>query len=295
MGIGLVLSGGGAKGAAHIGVIKALVEENIEIEYIAGTSSGSIISSLYAMGYTTEEMSNMFSKYCKNMTDIDRLLPIKILSCFFTDRLCIKGICKGKALEKTMSKYAKAKNIIDITDLKLPIAIPTVDVKTGEVIYFLNRKIKSKKNSNDEKLYDDNPTYYNIGKISEIVRASCSLPAVYPPKSINNHMLVDGGLRENTPVSILKKMGAKNIVAVTFDSNKNRTSICNNILTITMQSFDIMSHQVNKEELELADVLIRPNVEDVSILGCDKIKECIENGYIETRKNISRIKNLKNK
>ena len=81
MGIGLVLSGGGSKGAAHIGVIKAFKEENISIDYISGTSSGSIIASLYALGYSPEEMKSIFLKYCKNITDIDRLIPIKILFC----------------------------------------------------------------------------------------------------------------------------------------------------------------------------------------------------------------------
>lgn len=294
MEIGLVLSGGGSKGAAHIGVIKALLEEKIKIGYISGTSSGSIISSLYSMGYTTDEMHDIFSKYCSTMTDIDKLLPFKILSCFFSNKLCIKGICKGKALEKTMLKYCNFKNINDISDIKLPIAIPAVDVTTGEVIYFLNRKLKEKFENNDIKLYDDNPTYYYNGKICEIVRASCSLPAVYTPKRINNHMLVDGGIRENTPVSILKKMGAKYVVAVTFDGNKNRMNKYNNILSITMQSFDIMSHQINQEELEMADILIRPNVNEVSLLGCDKIDKCIESGYNETLKFIDKIKRLKN-
>lgn len=294
MKIGLVLSGGGSKGAAHIGVIKALLENKIKIEYIAGTSSGSIIASLYAMGYNPSQISDMFMKYCKNMTDIDKLLPLKILSCFYSNELCIKGICKGKSLENAMYKYANLKNIKDIADIKMPIAIPTVDVNTGEVIYFLNRKVKENLKENNIKLYDDNPTYYYSGKISQIVRASCSIPAVFLPKNINNHMLVDGGIRENTPVSILKKMGASNVVAVTFDANKNRLNKCTNILTITMQSFDIICHQINQDELEIADDVIRLNIEEVSMLGCDKIQECIENGYYETIKHISKIKSLNN-
>lgn len=293
MEVGLVFSGGGSRGAAHIGVIQALEETNIKIKYISGTSSGSIIASLYAMGYKTDEIRKMFVKYCSDMVDIDKMLPVKILSCFVSNRFCVKGLCKGKALEKAILKYSNAKKIFDISDIKLPIAIPTVDIKTGEVIYFLNKKIKVKKDKTNKILYDDNPTYYYNGKICEIIRASCSLPAIFTPKQINNHTLVDGGIRQNTPISILKKMGAKNIVAVTFEKNKNRTQKCNNILTITMQSFDIMSHQSNYEELKLADVLIRPNVNDVALLGCDKIDLCIENGYNVTIKNISKIKALK--
>lgn len=292
MGIGLVLSGGGSKGAAHIGVIKALKEEKIDIDYISGTSSGSIIASLYAMGYSSSNMYNIFKKYCSYMTDVDRLLPFKILGSIFNSKLCVKGICKGKALENTIQKYCVKKNVYDISDIKIPIAIPTVDVRTGEVIYFLNKKVYRNDNMyNNKKLYDDNPTCYYNGKISSIVRASCSLPAVFIPKNINGHMLIDGGVRMNTPISILKLMGAKNILAVTFDNNKERIDKCDNIISITMQSFDIMCHQVNQEEMKLTNYIIRPNVEKVSTLGCDKIDTCIKNGYNETKRVINRIKN----
>ncbi len=291
MGIGLVLSGGGSKGAAHIGVIKALEEEKINIDYISGTSSGSIIASLYAMGYSYSHMYNIFKKYCKNMTDIDKLLPFKILGSICGSNFYVKGICKGNALENTILKYCKKKNIYDISNIKIPIAIPTVDIKTGEIIYFLNKKISFRENQNSNNLYDDTPTFYYNGKIASIVRASCSLPAVFIPKNINGHMLIDGGVRMNTPISILKLMGAKNIVTVTFDKNKQRINKCDDLISITMQSFDIMCHQVNQEELNLSNYIIRPNVEKVSTLGCDKIDMCIKNGYDETKRVINRIKN----
>lgn len=293
MGIGLVLSGGGSKGAAHIGVIKALEEEKIDIDYISGTSSGSIIASLYAMGYSSSNMYHIFKKYCSYMTDVDKLLPFKILGSMFNSKLCLKGICKGMVLENAIQKYCEKKNIYDISDAKIPIAIPTVDVKTGELIYFLNKDLCRNNNKYiNKKLYDDNPTCYCKGKISSIVRASCSLPAVFVPKIINNHMLVDGGIRMNTPVSILKKMGAEKIVAVTFDGNKDRIDKLSNIISITMQSFDIMCHQINQEELDLANILIRPNVKGISTLGCDKIDSCIKNGYDETKRKICNIKSI---
>lgn len=292
MGIGLVLSGGGSKGAAHIGVIKALEEEKIDIDYISGTSSGSIIASLFAMGYSSSNMYHVFKKYCSYMTDVDKLLPFKIFGSMFDLKLHIKGICKGNALENTIQKCCIKKNICDISDIKIPIAIPTVDVKTGEIIYFTNKKVCRNNINSNKKIYDDYPTCYYSGKISSIVRASCSLPAVFVPKIINGHMLVDGGIRMNTPVSVIKKMGAKNIVVVTFDENKYRVDKLSNIISITMQSFDIMCHQINKEELDLANILIRPNVEGVSTLGCDKIDLCIKNGYNETKSKINDIKNI---
>lgn len=302
MEIGLALSGGGSKGAFHIGVIKALVETGIKIEYISGTSSGSIIASLFAMGYTPDEISKMFVNYCSKMFDVDKLLPFKILSCFVSSNLCIKGICKGKNLEKTLEKYGAKRQMNYISDLKVNIAIPTVDVNTGEVIYFMNNKLngygvyKDDENYENgdieekENLYDDIPTYYEEGKICEIVRASCSLPGIFVPKKINGHILIDGGVRQNLPVRILKKMGAKKIIAVTFDENKNRVEKYSNILSITMQAFDIMSHEINERELKLADIVIRPKIKELSLLGCDKINKSIEDGYNETLKIIDKIK-----
>ena len=86
MKIGLVLSGGGAKGAAHIGALKALEEENIQISCISGTSSGSIVASLYACGYTPTQIYYIFKRYCKCITDYDKLIPFKVLNTLFTGR-----------------------------------------------------------------------------------------------------------------------------------------------------------------------------------------------------------------
>lgn len=287
MGIGLALSGGGTKGAAHIGVLRALKEEKIDIDYISGTSSGSIIAVLYALGYSTDEMKKLFIKFCSKMVDCDKLLPLKLIKTIFTGKLEVKGFARGKRLENIIYSCCSGKKITDISKIKIPIAIPTVDVQTGEIIYFLNRDLKKSRTN----LYDDIPSYKCCGRIDEIVRASCSLPGVYIPKVIGNNVLVDGGVRMNTPVNILKRMGANHVVAISFDGNKNEKTSYDNIFSIAMQSFDIMGHHINELELSNADIVIRPKLKDISVLDCSKIEDSILKGYEETKANIEKIKN----
>ena len=98
---GLCLAGGGVKGAAHIGVIKALEEENIDFKYIGGTSSGSIVACLYACGFTSDQIYKIFKKYCKKIRYVDFLNVIKlIIGLIFTGNIIIDGLNSGKEIEK---------------------------------------------------------------------------------------------------------------------------------------------------------------------------------------------------
>ena len=133
--LGIALSGGGAKGAAHIGVLQALHEANIKVDLISGTSSGSIIASLYAAGYEPYDILKIFNAYCTHIADYDKMLPFKLGSVFFKGRINIKGFVKGDKLENTLYKYFKYKNVANIRDIKMPLAIPTVDLNTGEVVF----------------------------------------------------------------------------------------------------------------------------------------------------------------
>ena len=96
MNIGIALSGGGIKGAAHIGVLEALEEENIKIDYISGTSSGSIVATLYAVGYKPQEILKMFSMYCKFISKTDKKLPLRCIKTLFTGKITIKGFSNRK-------------------------------------------------------------------------------------------------------------------------------------------------------------------------------------------------------
>jgi len=141
--IGLALSGGGAKGMAHIGVIEALKDYGIKIDYIAGTSSGSIIAALYAAGYTPNEMLNLVNRYKDDIVDIDKNLGFKLFGSIFNKKVSIKGFIKGNKLEKVLRDILKNKGVEDICDVNMPLAIPTVDLNTGEIVYFWNNKEES--------------------------------------------------------------------------------------------------------------------------------------------------------
>lgn len=143
MSLGLCLAGGGVKGAAHIGVLKALEEENIKIDYIGGTSSGSIVSALYASGFTPDEIYKIFKKYCRNIKYVDAKNILKLIfGLLFTGKIVIDGLNSGKAIEKLIERMCKEKGIFNIEDIKMPLAIPSVDMCTrkGAVFYFLQYK-----------------------------------------------------------------------------------------------------------------------------------------------------------
>lgn len=294
MSLGLALSGGGAKGAAHIGVLQALKEEGINVDYISGASSGSIVATLYACGYSPYNILHMFNKYCKYITDYDRMLPFKILGIVFTGKLRIKSLVKGNNLENIVSNFCQEKEIEDIKDIKMPIAISTVDINTGEIIYFLNTYINENKLNYiyNRDAYDDIPSYIYEGDIASIVRASSSFPVVFAPKMISSKLLIDGGVRMNTPVSVLKDMGADKVIAVSLDNKISKNYEYSNIVSAAFRSFDIMGHQVNFDELKKADLVIRPKLKNISLLEMSKSNYCATQGYNETKANIDKIKEM---
>ena len=289
MKIGIALSGGGVKGAAHIGVLKALQEENIEISAISGTSSGSIVATLYACGYNPDEIFYIFKRYCKCITDYDKMIPFKIINTVFTGKIKLKSIAKGNNLEYIINQMCYKKNKSDIKEIDIPFAIPTVDIRNGEIVYFLNRKVSEKRRTK----FDDNPSYVYNGKLSSIVRASASFPGVFEPKMINEFLLVDGGVRMNTPVTILNEIKENNekIISVSFEKvDGNR--VPQNIIDVSLKSFDIMGHHVNQNEIEKSDFDIEIESKGISLLDISKIDYMVNLGYNTTKKNLDKIKSV---
>lgn len=286
MSLGLVLSGGGVKGAAHIGVLKALEEEGIKISGISGTSSGSIVAALYASGYSADEIYYIFKRYCKYITDVDKTLPLKILGTMFTGKMKVKGLARGNNLECLVRNFCMRKGKINIQDLGLPIAIPAVDIRDGKVVYYTN--INKFGNNSAIRLntttYEDKPEYVYDARICEVVRASTSVPGVFYPKVIGSHMLVDGGVRVNSPVSILRGMlkcidkEAEKIVTICFEKAYNN-NLPNNLIDTTIKAYDIMGHEINYSEIEKSDYVIDIESKDVGLLDISKIDYMYRLGY----------------
>lgn len=281
MSLGLALSGGGVKGAAHIGVLKALEEENVKIDYISGTSSGSIVAALYAAGYKPDEIYDIFKKYCKNIKYVDFR---NILKLFFgiitTGTIIIDGLNSGKSINKLVNKMCAQKNIYNISDIKMPLVIPSVNMNTGEVVCFTSKQIRA---------FSNKTVFINDIKIGNAVQASCSFPAVFSPTEYKNIKLVDGGIRENVPWREVKLLGADKVISVIFESEVDK-NCCKNLIDVTFRSYDLMCKELSKYELNGSDYFIKIKSEKVSLLDMSKIDEFYELGYKETKKFLNKNK-----
>ena len=263
MRLGLSLSGGGVKGAAHIGVLKALEEEKIKIQYIGGTSSGSIVATLYASGYKPEEIYHIFKKYCKNIKYIDIKNILKMFfGIFTTGTIIIDGLNSGKSICKLMDKMCGQKNIYNISDINMPLVIPSVNMNTGEVVCFTSKQVRAFSNN--------------------IVQASCSFPAVFSPTEYNNAKLIDGGIRENVPWREVKLLGADKVISVIFENEVDKYC-CENLIDVTFRSYDLMCKELSKYELNGSDYFIKVKSKKVSLLDMSKIDEFYNLGYMQTK------------
>ncbi len=287
MKIGLCLSGGGVKGAAHIGVIKALEEENIKIDCISGTSSGSIVAAMYAMGYHAEEILNLFKRYGKEISKINFWVILKLVFGFILSRkICIDGLNNGNKLGKVINEQANKKNVKLISDVKMPLIIPSVNLYDGSIYLFSSQKNSRK--------YSDEVVVLNNVSIGKVVQASCAYPGIFCPVDINYQKLVDGGVRENTPWKELKNIGADKIISVVFEESK-RVKKKVNILDSITGSMGIMMHELYNYEVEGIDYLLKVKTKDIWLLDVDRTEELYELGYQTAKQKMSTIKQYLNK
>lgn len=282
MKIGLCLSGGGIKGAAHIGVLKALEEENIKIDCISGTSSGSIVSSMYAMGYTPNEIYYLFKKYGKEISKISVKNVIKLIyGLAFKGKIIIEGLNSGNKLYKIVQEQANKKGISRIRDIKMPLIIPSVNLYNGEIYLFTSLENNRK--------YSDEYIVINTIEIGKAVQASCSYPGAFCPVNYKNKKLVDGGIRENTPWKELKAIGADKIISVVLEKEKECKKEIN-MLDSIFDSMGILIHELYNYEVEGIDYILGIKTEAVSLLDIEKIDELYKEGYKQAKKQMNSIK-----
>ena len=167
MKIGVALSGGGIKGIAHAGVLKAFEENDIKIDVIGGTSSGSLVATLYAMGYSPRYIYLLFQRYAKDIVSMDFLPLFNGMSSFIKNKkFQIVGFNNGKKLQNEYNSLAMQKGIEKISDIKMPLVIPTVDINSAKEYVFTNY-IPDK---------EDKDKYISDIPIGLAVRASSSFP-----------------------------------------------------------------------------------------------------------------------
>ncbi|NLK62713.1 MAG: patatin-like phospholipase family protein [Fusobacteria bacterium] len=268
--IGLVLSGGGAKGFAHIGVIKVLEENNIPVDYIVGTSVGSIVGALYAIGYDYNELkkiavdtdwdyylSNGYDR--KKMPIEEKIYEEKFIYSFDVENSKLKlpkGILNGQKVELLFNDFMWcAHDIKDFSKFPISFASVATDFETGEVKVF------------------------NSGNLYETVRASMSIPGVFTPYKIGDRIYVDGMMASNFPVDVAKDMGADIIIGVNVGGDLKNESEAESIVDILNQSLGYIGKNNTDYQKELVDILIEPDTRHYPNLDFNIADDIIEKGY----------------
>lgn len=254
--VGVVLSGGGAKGMAHIKALKVIEEAGIPIDYIAGTSMGAIVGGLYAIGYTPEQLDSMVRKQDWTFLLSDR---IKRSAMSLTDRersekytvsipftktpkdAATGGIMKGQNLANLFSDLTVGyHDSIDFNKLPIPFACVAANIVNGEQIVF------------------------HDGILSTAMRASMAIPGVFTPVRQDSMVLVDGGIVNNYPADVVKAMGADIIIGVDVQNALKKADKLNSVPDILGQIVDITCQSNHEKNVDLTDTYIRVNVDGYS-------------------------------
>lgn len=275
MSLGLALAGGGLKGVAYIGALKALEELNVKIDYLSATSSGSLIATMYALGYNFEEMKSRIAEYSKVLTKINAGPILKAGASFAATGVAkIEGLIPGENIEEIVNQMGREKGVENISDLKIPFAVPTADMISTKECIFLSRKYDFK-NDDIEYIYD-----VTLGKA---IRSSMSFPGIFTPCSFEKYNFVDGGTKDNLPVQILKDMGAEKVLALSFKMDEYEPK--ENLMSILLRVCDIFSLKNVKEAQMKSDFYIEFDTAGSSLLSTDNMDKCYRIGYDTIMKN----------
>lgn len=285
MKLGIALSGGGIRGIAHAGVLKALEENNIKIDAIGGTSSGSIVSTLYAMGYSPYYIYILFKRYAKDIINQNSMSTITNLGSFMVNKKTpLLGFYSGEEMEKMFNEIALRKGIRKISDIKMPLIIPAVDVQDSKEYIFTNSIPKE---------VNDKTRYITDIPVGKAIRASSSFPAIFCPCSFEKHTFLDGGILNNFPSLEVKKQNIDKILTVNFKADDIDEN--SNVMDIIMRSLDIMGNKISEESLENSDMVLTIQTDKTGLLEVEKLDDCYKYGYRQTIKNIDKIKKVINK
>lgn len=283
----LVLSGGGARGAAHIGVLKVLEEYKVPVHCITGTSMGALVGAAYASGTSVPEMMN-WVKIINTKLIINEVPPRAELAfrrkqddynIFVGPELGLNdwkisygtGLVSGIKLEMILRKLAKAKGYRDFDKLPIPFRATATDLVTGK------------------------PVVFSEGELANVMRASMSLPAIIVPAEYNGMMLVDGMLTRNLPIEEAKEMGADIIIAVNVGTPLFSRKELTGVFGIANQMVGILTEQnVQKSlaELNNSDILISPELNDYTTADFDELSKIASLGEKAARKISSQLKAL---
>jgi len=254
--IGLALGSGGARGLAHIGVIKILEKNGIPIDFIAGSSIGAMIGGFYAAGMTIEEIEEIASS-----TDWR-----KVFSTLFEPSFK-KGLIGGEKVKTFIENYINGKSF---EECKMPFAAVATDLKTGEVAVLKK------------------------GEMALAMRASISIPLIFRPVEIGGRTLADGGLSAPVPVEIVRNMGADIVIAVNLDKHYYDEQWSPGFYDIANGSLGILRHHLAMLNAANADIVIEINAGNISWYRFTNGREKVLIGEEATQKILPRLKELIN-
>ena len=267
--VGLVLSGGGAKGFAHIGVLKVLEEAGLKIDYIGGTSMGAVVGGLYASGYNAGQIDSIFKS-----TNFDKLINdfiprssknfyekrndelYALVLPFNNFKIGIpQALSKGMYNFNLLSKLTRhVKHVSDFNELKIPFLCIATDIESGKEVVV------------------------HKGNLARAMIASSAFPSLFSPVEIEGRLLVDGGVTNNYPIDEVRKLGADIIIGVDVqDGLRDRNSL-KDATKILVQITNLHSIEKMKESIAKTDIYIKPDITDYGVVSFDKGKEIILRG-----------------
>ncbi len=287
---GLALAGGGTRGAVHVGVLTALEENGLLPTQVAGASAGSIVAGLYASGMDIGKMRDTvrwLAAHGENYIDPNIIGVILFLPQVLLHRkTSLMGLIKGNRLSDFLCDLTEG---IEIQDCKTGLLIPAVDINSGNTVVFTNLFQEKVPMS---ALREENVKWQKNGLLCDIMMASSSVPAVFCPRQINGFLLVDGGVTNNLPVDLLISTGVSNVIAVdigeAYEMPKDHS-----IMEIAFHSFSIMSRELKDCRSSGEILLLKPPIPKGSgLLTFEYMEECMESGYLYTKKMMPRIKHV---
>ncbi|WP_188035599.1 patatin-like phospholipase family protein [Pseudomonas sp. EZ-C24] len=288
--VGLVLSGGAARGLAHIGVLKALEEQGVRVDAIAGTSMGAVIGGLYASGYSVEELEKLATTldwqqalsdapprkdvpFRRKQDDRDFLVKQKLS---FRDDGSLGlplGVIQGQNLALLLeSKLAHTADTRDFDKLPIPFRAVATDIASGEKVVFRR------------------------GHLPQVIRASMSIPAVFAPVEMDGRLLVDGGMVDNIPLDVAREMGVDLAIVVDIGTPLRDRKQLNTVVDVLNQSITLMTRRNSEEQLanlHRDDILIQPPLAAFGVTDFGRTAEMIEAGYRATRALDARLATLR--
>lgn len=285
---GLALAGGGARGAAHVGVLMALEEEGLLPARIAGASAGSIVAGLYASGMEINELRDEVLWLARrgkwyldpNVKGILTLIP----QVLWGGRVRLSGILKG---DRLMTYLCRLTEGVGIETLERGLLIPAVDLESGDTVVYTNlfhggRPVPSA-------LRQNHVRWEQRGTLGEIMMASSSVPTVFAPRRLDGYELVDGGVTNNLPVDLLIAAGESCVIAVDIGTEYDAPEDLS-IINVASHSFSILSRELKDCRSSGEQLLLKPRLRaGAGLLNFSCMESCMKQGYDDTRKNMREI------